>query len=387
MKKTILITIGVLIIVIILAVWTYLFMYGAPQNVNEVFTRFGMGNTVTEPRVNPDSTVDVKPETTEGAPQKLRQLTLKPVAGAVFISEGIRYVEGGTGHVYDINLTTGEETLIEGTTIPQTIEALFSSDGAHVAITSLGTNGKETVLEAISTTSGAVSRDPVALPDGATNIAFGKVPGTLTYLLRDTTGSSGYSYNIAKDVSTRLFTIPLRDVRVLWGTPQYVYTIPTAYQAGHLYSLSKNDLVYVEEGRDALMALTYASGTITTGGAGDSISSKIHDVKGKITSAPVPLIPEKCVLNQKTTHTFFCAVPANLAEGLFPDDWYKGTLAYNDILWEIDLTNVTATVLSNPLTESGREIDVVQIGTNTTGTYIYMINKNDNTLWMFDTTL
>ncbi len=37
--------------------------------------------------------------------------------------------------------------------------------------------------------------------------------------------------------------------------------------------------------------------------------------------------------------------------------------------------------------ESGREIDVSELHIDTDGQYVYFVNKNDGTLWLFDTTL
>ncbi len=64
-----------------------------------------------------------------------------------------------------------------------------------------------------------------------------------------------------------------------------------------------------------------------------------------------------------------------------------GTISFSDALWEVDTKNVISTPLVNLLIESGREIDVSQIGTDPEGKYIWFINKNDDTLWMYDTTI
>lgn len=389
MKKSIFITIGVLILLSVLAVWLYLFTYGAPKNSDEIFAKFGLGGEETSPVVNPvASTVDVSDRTETGATQKLKQLTTRPVAGAVFIASGIRYVEQGTGHIYDIDLQSGKETLKSGTTITQATEALFSKDASYVAITSYISTGKKTIIGTIQqgqNNSGSI--EGVALPLNATEVAFGSATGTINYILKNTLGSSGYAYDIKKEVSTQLFTIPLRDIHVLWGNPLYVYTTPTAQQKGSVYTVSKNNLVYVTEGGAGLVVFRYDDGIVTTTLTKENKSFFAISNTSKITEQALPFIPEKCVQNPARQHHAYCTTPTESNKGAFPDDWYKGVISYSDVLWNMDITTGIASPLSEFLTESGREIDASSIGTNETGTYIWFINKNDNTLWMFDTTL
>ncbi len=387
MKKTIFITIGILILLLIVGVWGYLFLYGAPKNSSEVFTNFGFGGNENAPEINTNSTVDVQTTTNEGSRQKLKQLTTGPVAGATFITGGIRYVEQGTGHVYDIDLTSGTESLINGTTLPQSADAVFAKDGSHVAITAYTPSGNRTILQKLEKDQQGNSPAGVGLPLGAREIYFGDSTSTLMYLLEETTGSSGYSYSLRRGTGTQVFKIALRDIHVLWGSTNYVYTTPTSLSTGQLYRVSGSDLQYVTKGGLGLTGSSYGNGLIITTTNSSGIISTALNKSGKAMDLPLSVIPEKCAWGIKKKDTIYCSVPTNLTEGVFPDDWYKGSLSYSDILWEIKVENAEATMLSGFLTESGREIDVSKIGTDNDGTLIYFINKNDNTLWMFDTTL
>lgn len=387
MKKTILITVGVLTILIVIGVWVYLFMYGTPKNSSEVFARFsgGAGETVTpapaasEPDGQREETVVALP------PKKLRQLTTKPVAGAVFTQASIRYVEQGTGHIYDINLTSGAETLVNGTTIPQASEATFSKEGVFAAITTFTASGNKTIVEQVVATASTTSG--VSLPPNATNIQFGSATSTLMYLLKDTSGSAGYSYNVTTHIGTPVFTTVLRDVRVLWSNPLYIYTTPAKIQEGYLYKVVGRNLEYVTNGGTALVGITYDNGVITSAINSDGgITSTALENTGVTYKIPLELIPEKCIQNPGTESTLYCAVPV-ATNGAFPDQWYMGAVSFTDVLWRVDIHKGEALALSNFLQDSSREIDVAQIGTNSDGTLIWFINKNDNTLWMFDTTI
>lgn len=382
MKKNIFITVGIVILLLVIAVWAYLFTFGTPKNGAELFTRFGVGGD-TENFTPPESTsVDVSDVNTVGATQALKQLTTRPVAGAVFVDGGIRYAEQGTGHIYDINLQTGTETLQNGTTIPGARNAIFSDDGSYTAITMLDEGNEKTLVGKLSSDT---QFSGVTLPLGAKNIAFVNASGTLEYTLHEGSNTHGYSYNMLKEVDTMVFTLPLKDVRVLWGNPTYVYTTPSTKQEGYLYQVIKNNLHYVTKGGRGLASFTTHDGIMTTYSTGTFIESFLITSDGERVTQPLPYIPEKCVSGE----TFlYCAIPKEtLNTQTFPDDWYMGDVSFNDSLWSVDTTNQKAKVLVDFTDTSGRAIDVLKIGADREGKRVYLINKNDNTLWLFDTTL
>ncbi len=388
MKKTILISIGALLILLIVGVWVYLFMYGAPKSADEVFTRFGFGDSVPEPEVIVERTdepvVDVSGEG-DTAPEKLRQLTVRPVAGATFTELGILYVEEGTGHVYHIDLDTGTEKLLSGTTIPGARDASFSADGSYVAISSLAGGEEATVVGFVDTLAGNLAG--VSLPRGAREIAWSGTSSLVMYLLPDVSGSSGHSYDLESEAGKRIFSLPLSDIRVLWGNPTYVYTTPSGSARGFLYRLDGSRLAYVAAGGRGLTGLPYDSGVVITKVTDAGVSSLSQSDAGTTTDLSLPLIPEKCTRIPVTSASFYCGVPNELSSGSFPDSWYMGLTSYSDTILSVNAETNEWTFWSDPLAESGRAVDVGKIGTDALGELIYFINKNDNTLWMFDTTL
>jgi hypothetical protein len=384
MKKTILIILGILIITLVVSVWVYLLMFGKPESASDVFARFGAGETNTS-----QTTVDTNTYATttnfesvvDTTPRKLKQLTTRPVAGAYIAENVVRYVEQGTGHVYEIDLGSGAESLISGTTIPQTTSASFGSDGETLTVSSLSDGTAETIVGTIDRNKGQI--DGVALPKGATEIAFADTE-SVYYLLEQPSGASGYIYDITDEASTELFAIPLRDVRVLWGNPHYVYTTPTASQMGYIYKISgKSTLSFVTPGGYGLTAERFGYGVVTTSIYKDTHSYLAHGSDGTKVEQALPYIPEKCVVNPSDETYLFCTVPRNL-DGLFPDDWYMGARSYNDALWGMHTGTGEAVLMLDFLSESGREMDVYKIEVDETGMRLLFVNKNDNTLWMFD---
>lgn len=377
MIKRISIIIGILLILVVAGIWAYLFFSGKTSNTEGIFAEFGDGGNApgVENDFGDNPTEEVFADT---SPQKLRQLTLRPVAGAALTDTGVLYVEQGTGHVYHINLASGNETLVSGTTLPQTRDAVFSNTGLYVAITHYDNGVPKTILGSFSSEGGL---EGVSLPDNATNIAFGDLDIEIYYTLKNTDGSRGYLYNIETAVATELFSIPLRDIRVLWGEPIYVYTTPSIEQVGYVYEVKGNSLQYVTGGGAGLTALHTSSGLAVTWVDDSSIRTRMVE-----DNAPVfaTLLPEKCTTSASAT---ICAVPSTINSAVFPDSWYQGEISLSDSLWEIGSIESAARTLSNLFGETGREIDVIQIGADESGEKIWFINKNDNSLWLFDRTI
>lgn len=379
MKKN-LIAIGILLILGILGFWVYMLLFGGTQDETGTLPRFG-ADTPNLDRSNTSSIVDTSPVDFNDTPQRLRQLTTRPVIGAVFNEGGIRYTEQGTGHIYDITFSSGNESLVSGTTITPATDALFDQSGEQVLITSLGTN-KESVVT-LGSIDGTGILQGINLPIGAREAAFNS-EGTQVFFLQDSPGGSdGFTYTIESDERQRQFSIPLRDIEVLWGDEVYIYTTPTITQRGHIYSINGNSLTYVVNGDLGLTASLQNEKLLVTSGKGEDRISSAY-IEGNEHELPIQIFEEKCTSSFGATTTVFCA--ASL-ENNIPDDWYKGIVSFQDLLWELDTENSTAILYSDLLEESGREIDVLKIGTNEEGTLIWFINKNDSTLWMFDTTL
>lgn len=377
MKKT-LIIIGAILLILLIAVWVYLFMFGAPQGAKDIFSNFG---TRGEPIFvdNGDDTTEDTDASIPPRPKALRQLSLRPVAGAGFSNETVRFVEQGTGHVYQIGYDGTEETLIGNTTIPQAVEAIFAPEGSRVAISRFVENTRETLVQQL----GVETATGYTLPRNAREITFTHDSEELRYILAQDSSASGYAYSFSGGTSTTLFTIPLRDIRMQWGETPYVYTTPTAKQLGYVYKIRKNTLEYVTAGAYGLMPIPFTGGmAVTVLTKGKPVSSIVATSSNSLV---MTIVPEKCVPSSKKEGVLYCASPKEIPDGDFPDDWYKGKVSFNDMLWSIDALRGNAMVLSDFSTESGREIDVAKMGIDPSERYIYFINKNDNTLWLFDT--
>jgi len=92
----------------------------------------GTGTPVEQPDGNETTPITDNPSS-GGLPLLLKELSMRPSAGAVAIatSSGIlvRFMEKGTGNVYEVSPDNSAETRLSNTTLPRITEALWNKNG------------------------------------------------------------------------------------------------------------------------------------------------------------------------------------------------------------------------------------------------------------------
>jgi hypothetical protein len=250
MKRPLLIIIGVIMVVLLIAVWVYVLFFSKPNASEETFTDLNFGNT-TDTTYQPSDTnkptntplVDVQGK------EKLRQLTTRPVVGYQDIQLSTSsmpftyYVEAGTGHLFSINLQTGEEKRLSGTTIPVSRLAAITPNGAFVMIQSGSGAGSKFVVGEISSSS-----ESLALEAIDESVVDFKESTTNTFLYSVQTANSliAKEYDPVKKASKTLFTIPFREAHIDWGSSatatHYFYPKATAQLEGYGYQVVKGTI-------------------------------------------------------------------------------------------------------------------------------------------------
>jgi hypothetical protein len=282
--------------------------------------------------------------------------------------------------------SNGNETLIASLTTPRVVEAVFSPEATRVALISENGNVLETYVGTFTKNdAGEGSIDGINLPTNVREIGFSDTGEEVYYLEETVSGTAGRAYDVLRQTSRTLFTIPFKDVRVLWGDTSYVYTSPSIHQSGYLYKVTGSTLELIETGR-GLTAFAYENGFVVAREKNELFNATAYESSGS-TILPYRALPEKCTGDNGATSSVFCAEPLIVPEGEYPDDWYKGVVSFSDTIWHSDVALGSDEFLVDLLAESGRSIDVVAIGNSLDGNYLYFINKNDDTLWMYDLTL
>jgi hypothetical protein len=88
-------------------------------------------------------------------------------------------------------------------------------------------------------------------------------------------------------------------------------------------------------------------------------------------------LAEKCTWNTDST-IIYCMIPDSIPSGNYPDDWYMGTTWFNDTLWQFNLIEGISTQIGI----FPEEIDGYKLSASSSGKYVYVVNRLDDSLWV-----
>ncbi|OGG44326.1 hypothetical protein A2841_04095 [Candidatus Kaiserbacteria bacterium RIFCSPHIGHO2_01_FULL_48_10] len=331
-----------------------------------------------------------------GVSQKLRQLTSAAVAGAVVFTDAngkyrVRYVEKALGHVYEAFEGSNIPERLSNTTVPKVQEALLFSNSTSTILRYL--NADE---EGITTFSGVINGGELIgsfLPQNIRGIASSPT-GELAYIIGNGAGVDLVTTLPNGSSKTVVISLPTTEWRVMWPSTNTLTltTKPSGESSGFMYSLFRST-----------KTLTPMLGNIRglTGTANQSLSRVVFAESGEdtitlgqliiktgdISTLPLNTLPaDKCVWSTLSDTVIFCAVPAEIPPGLYPDAWYQGLVSFADNIWEIDLESGNATLLGILEDGSGAPIDVIEPFISEGDRHFFFKNKKDSTLWSLQLT-
>ncbi|MCA9360429.1 hypothetical protein KC730_00890 [Candidatus Kaiserbacteria bacterium] len=390
MKRTLIIVLGILLVLILVGIWMYILFFSVSKP--DVYTDLNFENTtdvidvgVVSEQKN-ESIVDVADQS------RLRQLTTSQVAGYQEVikdassSPEVYYVKSGTGYVYSIDLETGEEKRISGTTIPETEKAAITPDGKFILVQSGFGSKKQFAIWSIGEGESGLS-EKVILQDVVDFQAT--LDNTFFYSLKVDNNIVAMRYATSSKTAEILFRVPFAEVVIDWGIskdgPHYVYPKPNSRLEGYLYEASGKTIKRLPVEGLGLSAhgnkdsVLYSAQVIK-----NNYKTSIYKKEsGVVSNYPIGLLPEKCVsfIDQPS---FICVITHETQfSPQTPDDWYQGTISYQDDLWEINPLTGASVYLVDTRAESGRTIDIIDLVINQSNSNIYFKNKNDNTLWLY----
>lgn len=352
----------------------------------------------------------------------LRQISSEPVAGYTFFTKEFeelknvelgtttesstepekilvdkyvfRFIERGTGHVYE----TVEDSLtvekVTNTTIQKINTAIFSENNSKILFEKLSDTeeGIDSFVAEIIIPENSTSTQPYLeiQPYSIISDSFSKEPKTnnFIYLI-----SSSYSSSIVKDnfenlTEKILVDIPLKDLLIEWGGESLALltTKPSYDQPGYSYLLNTNTGSYkkILGEINGLTTKINSEGTkvLYSESNNNSISLNILDLETKeIKSLSLSALPEKCVFSNMDENIIYCASQnRNTTENL-PDGWYKGKILFEDLIWKINTeTNQTSLVYNFDSTKYGF-FDAINLKLTPEDEYLTFVNKRDLSLW------
>ncbi len=400
MKKKLIITL-VALIVILLGVWIYLLLNGAPKSITEfrdnIFGKAGPATAPTTPRIDTTSTEtddDAVGPRTIAVKTQLVKLTDRPVAGATFAttSEGsvVRYAVKGTGHVYEISLVTGIENRISNRVMPQTVEAIWSPFGTRALfITDAGGRLGDAFLTTLTVNDvGETWLDSEKIST-IENGAFSATGDDLLYTERTSDGGTrALARNLRTGIVKTLFTVPFGENVVLWdlwketsSSTHYVYTKPASGFNGYLYGVKGTTLTKID-GEKNLSALRIDSDILMVNkNSGKGPYSMLLNTRtGTGDFLSIETLREKC---GGYLSTIWCGTSVDAANENFPIAWYQGIVTYADSLYKIHTETGRSQMVLDPETLSRERIDITDLHVSPDGPVLFK-NKKDDSLWLFN---
>lgn len=383
MKQIVIVT-GILILFLLIIAWMYLLLFGAPQGTAGIFADLGLRGGPTEITANIDTTAQLAPPS--GA---LTQLTTRSVAGFVHIPAStstparLRYAERGTGHIYEINLDGSTENRVSGTTVGQTVGAMFDHTGTAAVLVAEEGDTVTAMLYGF----GSNTTRTVPLPANSRNFHFAS-PNILRYSVIEGGDSVAYEQNWLQDTISELWRVPLTDIRIIWtDNDAFVVNRTAPYLKGGVYRVQNGGLQRVVPAGYALSAVIDPGGRFVLTSAFSSDARAVmsgildRDTAQTFPSA-LPAIPEKCVF---VTGKFWCASSFQLMTGGREslNAWYKGEFISSDTFWKQGDSEGTAEYVVWLSDLAGFDIDVIDLSASDDGETLFFRNKTNDTLWMY----
>lgn len=393
MKRSVFLIIGVLLVFILLAIWIYVLFFSTPDDRPQ-FPDFDFGNTTDPSADQPVPEPAEEPTVDVAGPEQLRQLTTRPVIGFQEVLDTttgrplVYYVEAGVGHVYQINLATGEEERISGTTFPTAMKAAISPNGQHVMMQSGVGNTAEFSVGTFSTSTGDLLRQRV---DENIMDFTASASNTFLYSVQTNRSVSAKEFDPRTNTSETLFTVPFREATIVWGTTadavHYVTPKPASRLEGYAYAAENGTLRRIPVSGFGLTVHGTDSAVLFSRQESGEYRTFIHNREtGQTTPNGITLLPEKCDPLPNASSTLLCAQTLTTYDERFPDLWYQGAANLEDAIWEVDLTTFSSAPVVDASAESGRSLDIVSLTTNPSEQRVYFQNKLDETLWIYERT-
>lgn len=359
------------------------------------------GQNPLEPVVAPET-----PQTTpsgsgiETSRVDLKELSKRPSAGAVALAASnergvlVRFVEKGTGNVYEVGPEASDETRLSNTTIPRVAEVIWKKDGAHLVARYVKDDENEIIQSYYAALNPSADGQPGGelrgsfLTENIETVATNPDKNKLFYILTHSGGATGIISEFDGSKKNQVFDSPLREWLAEWPSTQTVAltTKPSASTPGFMFLLNtKNGAL--TRAISGIMGLTTlvnpdASLVLYSENTPDGLSLKTYSFKKAASEVmSVTTLPEKCVWSKMDSTNIYCSVPTYLGEGTYPDGWYQGVSSFSDDIWKIDTKSGIADLVAEPKKLVGRDIDGTNLFLSPKEDFLFFTNKFDSRVW------
>ncbi len=326
---------------------------------------------------------------------KLRKLSSEPSMGGAFVLVGsttlaVRFVDKATGHIVDAPVDGTAQTKVSNVTIPQVREVLWGDKASSLVYRYLKDGSTLQSFYASIRPSAASSSQPIEGLFLPANVSSMAVAGNKAFYF-DPTADAGRLILANVDGSKKavVWNSDFGEWAVSSNNPAkaFVYTKPsgTASGVGYIIDAAKGTATKVIGDVNGLEGTINPSGdyVFLSASENSAIASASYSVAKKaVSQLSVATLASKCAWSSKDKKAIYCAVPAGIQSGTYPDDWYKGVASFSDRLWKIDMDTLETTVVFDPFLDTPFAFDMTDLAVDPTDTYLTFVNKGDLTIWL-----
>lgn len=412
LKKIIIILAGVVVMGLI--IWGFIWFVGrnsAPvgegEQVGGSFPIVGGGEGIGGLRpVDTTAGGQILENGNDVATGQLFRLTLNAISGA---SSGeststVRYIERGTGNVYDIDNDGQNNFRVSNKIILKTFDSFWAPKADKAVVRYFDDSRMYPVLQSfvgilVATTTPALTEGDK--PATTTILASaGMFPKTVTamtispfedkifYIDYDSKEAIGAVTDFGRKKTKELFSLPFGEIGATWHSKDYIsiFSKPSYFADGFLYFVNAQtgEMKKIMGGMKGLMtSVSPDSNKIIyswTDKAGREMQTRMVDRATKDDRAfHSAAMPEKCLWSRLDKEVVYCAFMEKFPLGQYPDDWYQGTVSFSDSLYRIDFGMMRLDKLNS--LNVGEGIDAINLFLNKDESFIFFTNKKDGTLW------
>lgn len=391
-KNTVLIyAVGGLVVLVLAGTFAYSLVFDTQNGTREPGDSFPSSDSRT---IGSDGLPqDGGPAEGEGGVVKesrLFQLYDKPVVSSVVFKRSnrsyVRFMEEGTGHVYEYDIADKKSYRISNTSVPKIQEAFWSMDGTIVAFRyEDGATLKAAVAELATSTSESSFRKVSFLPEGIRSLALSPDGADIFYITPGTAAGTATGIVARRDGSSPriLFSSKMPRWFVSWPSANSVLIAsPWSEDGGIVYRINPNTgaqtIVHTTQGL-FLGAIGGPAGDVL---AIDSQSGWVANVVSASGSGDGLLlsIPSSCAFAREATSTAICSsLPRDAAAVRVA--WARGEYDIAGELFSLNLDGNYLGVLLRASEVGDRIFDIVNPALAPDASYATFKNRVDGLLW------
>ncbi len=415
MNKKLLALIVLLILIFVGGSYYWLVYEGRPVPFTETeenprgFNPF-VRNTVTPPT---DTLSSLATTTTTSPPPSqeikipiLRQISTTPIGGMSASTTAsttlVRYVDRGTGHVSEARADEAEIIKLSNTTLPRIYESYWNKNLTSAVFryikedTDVVVNFYAEIRKVSGTSTDTVNKTPYEIKGKFLSSTIKELAVSpkgdriFTFNIEEGRGV-GYLSQFDESKKTKILDTPLTQLSVSWPEENTIIltTKASGVSSGYTYSLDTKTGTLKKIFGGVVGLTTKPSVDLKylmfSNRTGRTIGTFLYNTSTRTTSETIfKTLPEKCVWSSLRKNELYCAVPTEIPDALYPDDWYKGSVSFIDQIWHLDTITGEVHLLANLLDLSDKLIDATGLTLDPKENFLYFINKNDLSLWSLD---